>query len=62
MANMADQIYSIPLQSAIWVSDQVLHKLACEATRKMARSLKFRIRKKRNCTIRVAKTKALISL
>ena len=27
---------------------------------KMARSLKFRIRKTRNCTIRIAKTKALI--
>ena len=39
-------------------SDQVRHT---PGTQKKARSLKFRIKKKRNCTIRVAKTKALIS-
>ena len=30
-------------------------------SQKQARSLKFQIKKKRDCTIRVAKTKALIS-
>ena len=38
------------------VSDQVRHKLACAATED-----EFGFKKKRNCTIRVAKTKALIS-
>ena len=38
------------------VSDQVPHK------QKKARDLKFGFRKKRDCTIRVAKTEALISL
>ena len=43
------------------VSDQVTHKPGCTITQ-MVTGLKFRIyRKKRDCTIYVAKTKALIS-
>ena len=41
-------------------SDQVRHKSGCTITKKV-RSLKFRFKKKRNYTIHVAKTKALIS-
>ena len=40
------------------VSDQVPHKPGCTATEDGSR---LEIRKKRDCTIRVAKTKALIS-
>ena len=38
------------------VSEQVRHKLVCTVT-----EANFGFRKKRNCTIRIAKTKALIS-
>ena len=44
----------------IWVSDQVDTNRPVQS-QKITRSLKFRIRKKRDWTIHVAKTKALIS-
>ena len=49
-------------KTTIWVSDQVRHNQAVQSQKK-ARSLKFRIKfkKKRDSTIRVVKTKMLIS-
>ena len=43
------------------VSDQVRHKLGCAATEDDYKTLYFGFRNKRDCTIYVAKTKALIS-
>ena len=43
------------------VSDKVRHKPACAAAKKSLKAWNFGFRKKRNCTIRVVKTNALIS-
>ena len=45
----------------ICVSDQVGHKPACTSTQDSRKLKNYGFRKKRNCTIPVAKTKALIS-
>ena len=47
-------------KQTIWVPEQVRHNPPVQL-QKIARSLKFRIRKKKDCTIHVAKTKVLTS-
>ena len=50
-------------KTILGVSDQVRYKPDCTASQpqKMVRGLKFRFRKKKNCSIYLAKTKVLIS-
>ena len=48
--------------TCIWVSDEVRHKPGCTGTEaEILKALNFGFKKKRDCTIGEAKTKALIS-